>query len=453
VEKVTKPEQRPYLAEEEMEIDLRHLLGVLKKRSKLIIAGTLLCALSAGLFSWFLIPPTYQAQTLLMVTQATDKLQTVEQSEGLDNVVGSISTIPVLTMNTYLGQIKSEVVMQRVIKKLNLDPNLYTPAVLAGKINATIVKDSNLIDIKVTHGDPVMASKIANALSEEYLNVMTEKNQEQMTRSVTFLEEQQKIADKELEKAAEALKKYQSQDRSVEVMELELTSKSNDLTTCNSRLQIVQVEIQQLMAGISSLEQDLAAISPVIPVQKWDESSGQTVTVQDSNPLYITLSQQLAEKRATLAEKQGESAGLQAVVAALNQEINSLQADLAAKKLEQEKLQRELDRLKATSETLAAKTTETRIARSMDIGNTSVMVISQASIPNSPIKPNKKMNVAIALVLGLMAFTLLAFVLDFLDNTLKTTDDISRELGLPVLGVIPLASNQSTRLNKEKQDG
>jgi len=220
---LTEPERHKYVAEEEIEIDLRHLLKVFKKWNKLIILGTLLCAFSAGLLSFFVIPPVYEAETLLMVTQATDKLQSVQQVEGLDEVVGSISQMPVWTMNTYLGQIKSEVVMQRVIDKLELDRTLYNPAVLSRQIDASIVKDSNLLDIKVNNGDPTLASKIANTLSEEYLQLMTEKNKQQMTRSMTFLEEQQSIADKRSCRNAEAkLKEFQSQPRGVEILESEV---------------------------------------------------------------------------------------------------------------------------------------------------------------------------------------------------------------------------------------
>ncbi len=442
---MTEPERHKYVAEEEIEIDLRHLLKVFKKWNRLIILGTLLCAFSAGLLSFFVIPPVYEAETLLMVTQATDKLQSVQQVEGLDEVVGSISQMPVWTMNTYLGQIKSEVVMQRVIDKLELDRTLYNPAVLSRQIDASIVKDSNLLDIKVSNGDPTLASKIANTLSEEYLQLMTEKNKQQMTRSMTFLEEQQSIADKELQNAEAKLKEFQSQPRGVEILESEFENTSKDLVEFTSRLKMNQVEIRQLMAGITSLEAELAGVPQMLSTGKWDQTSGSNVATQEVNPLYVSLSEQLAEKRSALAEKQGESEGLQMMVDSMNLDMDSLQADLAVKKVEQEKLQREVERLKQTAETLAQKATEAQIAKSIDMGDTSIMVISQASVPDHPVKPQKKLNIAIALVLGLMIFTLLAFVLDYLDNTLKTPDDITRELDLPVLGMIPLANGNNTR--------
>ncbi|SPF49830.1 Chain length determinant family protein (fragment) [Candidatus Desulfosporosinus infrequens] len=52
-------------------------------------------------------------------------------------------------------------------------------------------------------------------------------------------------------------------------------------------------------------------------------------------------------------------------------------------------------------------------------------------------KPNKKLNVMIAFVVGLMAAVGLVFLLEYLDNTVKTSSDIEQLLEIPVLGVIP----------------
>lgn len=433
--------------DEEIEIDLRKIIDVLKKWSKLIIIMSLLCMLAAGLLSYFVLSPIYQASTLLMVTQATDKLATTQvvnqQGDGLADVVDSVSRTPVLTMNTYLGQLKSEALMERVIKKLKLDPVEYTPAGLSSLIEASIVKDSNLIEVKVNHGDPVLARKIANTLSEQYLQLMTDKNQEQLSRSVTFLNKQKKLTDEELRKAEKSLEDLQSQPRGVAVLETEFQKKSEDIVSYESRQKMVQVEIRQTTAVINELQMELDRTPQTIAVDKWTING--TISTQETNPLYVSTAQQLSEKQAALAEKIGESEGLMELIGTMQGDLDSLQAELASKRLAEEKLQREVDRLKQTSETLAQKGTETQIAKSIDLGDTSVMVISEASTPLSPIKPNKKLNMAVAFILGLMLFTLLAFILEYLDNTLKTPEDVSRELDLPVLGVIPKANSLNTQ--------
>lgn len=67
----------------------------------------------------------------------------------------------------------------------------------------------------------------------------------------------------------------------------------------------------------------------------------------------------------------------------------------------------------------------------------SVEVIDHAITPQKPIKPNKLMNIAIAAVLGVMIGLFIVFVLEYMDNKIKTPQDIEKHLGLPILGVIP----------------
>lgn len=67
-----------------------------------------------------------------------------------------------------------------------------------------------------------------------------------------------------------------------------------------------------------------------------------------------------------------------------------------------------------------------------------VRVVDRAKIPVDPIKPRPVLNTAIAGVLGGMVAIGFAFLLEYLDTTLKSTDDIEKQLGLPVLAVIPL---------------
>lgn len=64
-------------------------------------------------------------------------------------------------------------------------------------------------------------------------------------------------------------------------------------------------------------------------------------------------------------------------------------------------------------------------------------IIDNAVAPEHPSKPNKKLNVAIAFVLGLMVSLGIVFVIEYMDKTIKTEDDVEKYIGLPVLGVIP----------------
>lgn len=290
-------------------IDLRMLINALKKRFWVIALLTTLAVIVSGFLSYYVMTPVYQARTVLLVTQAADKPQVTGQKDDVNSILNTMYRIPVLTMNTYVGQVKSEVLMQRVIDKLHLDQLGYTPRALAKQIQATAAKDSYLIEVTVSNGNPILAAEIANTLSQEHMFLITENNAEVMDRSVKFLREQ-----------------------------LEDTKKELAATTDPYERQRLQGVLTLLVEGI----------------------------------------------------------------------------------------------------------TRSQIARSIDLGSTSLVVVSPAIAPDSPVKPNKALNMAVALFLGLMASVALVFVMEFLDNTIKTPDDVAAHLDLPVLGLIP-STNSRTR--------
>jgi len=67
-----------------------------------------------------------------------------------------------------------------------------------------------------------------------------------------------------------------------------------------------------------------------------------------------------------------------------------------------------------------------------------IQIIDSAQLPAAPVKPNKKLNVAIALLLGLMLGGGIVFLIEYLDNTVKTPEDVKKVTDLSVLGVIPV---------------
>ncbi len=424
---------------EEQVIDLRSYLKVLRKRRLLIALVTLLAVVTSGVLSFFVLPPVYEAKSVLLVTQAADKQQAITQKDDLNSVVSAISRIPLLTMNTYVGQVKSEVLMQRVIDKLRLEERNYTTPSLSKQIKATAAKDSNLIEVTVSNSDSRLAADIANTLSREFLELISEKNQEQMERSVEFMKNQNSATEKDLEKASEELKKFDSEPRGVTYLQQELTAKSQDLNKYQSELTRAQIEFRQLNAAGNRLEETLATTPKTIAVQKYDPVQGKVMPSEEVNTAYTSLAEKLNDNKAALAEKEAQVAGTEEVLLTLKVQIDQLQAELTGKKTTQDRLMAEFKRLDDTRKLLADKTTQTQIARSIDLGSTSLVIYSPASAAVDPVKPKKKLNMAIAFILGLIASVLMAFVLEFMDNTIKTQEDVAQHLNLPVLGLIPLA--------------
>ncbi|MGB9919731.1 MAG: GumC family protein [Moorellales bacterium] len=444
-------------------IDLRQYLRVVWRHRFMVVLVTLSAAVTAWLVSALVLPPVYEAKAVLMVMQPAEQRQTQVREEGLESVVSPVSRPPAMTVNTYVGQIETEALLARVIKRLNLDPVVYTPAGLAGMVQAQAVKDTDLIEIRVRNGDPKLAADIANALSQEFLAFISENNQTQMAKSVEFLEQQRQNVQKELAQVASALKEFNSKPRGVDLLQKEAEKRMSDLTDYQSQLNQAQVEMAQLEAARAQIAARLAQTPPTIKITKpaspealalveamrreggGEVLSGQqpslTVTEEEVNPVYVNLQQALAEKEAAIAEKEAQMAGLRSVIAEVQKGLEQLQAELTAKATERSRLERQLKQLEEAEALLSQKITEAKVARAMNLGEASLLVVAPAEAPQLPVKPNRRLNTAVAAVLGLMASVLLAFAWEYFDRTVRETGDLER-MGLAVLGTIPEASSR-----------
>lgn len=92
---------------------------------------------------------------------------------------------------------------------------------------------------------------------------------------------------------------------------------------------------------------------------------------------------------------------------------------------------------KVAKEILEGITNEFVILAKELVPNGNVRVIEAVQLPENPVAPNKKMNVAIAFLLGLMVSVGLVFLIEYLDNTFKSKEELERELDIPVVGIIP----------------
>lgn len=82
--------------------------------------------------------------------------------------------------------------------------------------------------------------------------------------------------------------------------------------------------------------------------------------------------------------------------------------------------------------------TEKFIERSKEmVSNGNIQIIEKVELPEEPVSPNKKINIVIAFLLGLIISIALVLLLEFLDNTFKSKEQLERELDIPVIGAIP----------------
>jgi capsular polysaccharide biosynthesis protein len=85
---------------------------------------------------------------------------------------------------------------------------------------------------------------------------------------------------------------------------------------------------------------------------------------------------------------------------------------------------------------------QNEIPKIMNVDNVSILAKAEVGEKQAPIKPKPLLNIAIAMVVGLMAGVGIAFLLEYLDNTVKTEQDVEKLLGVPVLGSITRIQDQ-----------
>lgn len=103
---------------------------------------------------------------------------------------------------------------------------------------------------------------------------------------------------------------------------------------------------------------------------------------------------------------------------------------------------------------IANKTAEifqSQIADIMKVDNVSILAKAEVQDHISPVKPKPLLNIAIAMVIGLMTGVGLAFLLEYLDTTIKTEADVEKYLEVPILGVIPNITDTEIQQGLSKQ--
>lgn len=435
-----------YLAEDE--IDLRQYLAVLSKWRWVIVVITGVAILSAAVLSYAVLPKVYQSDVTLMVNRAAPSTPTPQnqQPANLNTIVDPLSQLPQMTINGYIAQLTSPVLLQDVIKKAHLDTEGFTVATLAQALKVENPQNTNLIEIHVQDTDPLRARRIAETLTSAFLDQIQKNNEEQLAQSTAYLTSQSKEVKKQLDQALAQLQALQADPHSASLLRQELDTRLRQLQDYRNTLLQAQVSLQAAQARKASIDRQLAATSPTQTVESTTmgtDAAGNPkplkTTSTQPNPAYTALQQESDQAGADIAQYQAQIETLSATVDSLTAEVADLQKELADRQSKEDAAQEQVDQLKSTYQLLQQKITETQIVKAADLGSTDVLPVSPARTPEAPIKPRPTLNMAVAAVLGLMVSVLAVFWLEMIDNTIKTPLDVQRWVGLPVLGTLPRA--------------
>ncbi|WP_213974821.1 GumC family protein [Tepidanaerobacter acetatoxydans] len=429
----------------EEEISLRELIEIILNGKWIIAAITIIAVLISGIFSFFVIAPTYEAQSTLMVSPMVQRTAAPGEDSAYDALLSYLSQYPQMSLETYRVQVTNPHILNQVIEELDLDPEKYSTTSLRDMISVQAIQDTNLIKIAVKDKNPEMSAKIANTLAPKYVDFISKTLQEQMGKSATFLQTQMKEEQKNLDAVTEELKNFLSKPQSVDELQKDIDAKLELITEFKTKLVELDVEEKATRASLESAKAKLAAEPKFFDVEKsiiddaimaglaanktgsMSDAIGLTMKSQEINENYTLLSERASELEVILAGLSSQRAALTSNIQKTQTELESLQATLAKKRTEYNRLQQQYTIAQDTYNTFLQKYQEARITTSSNIGDANIMVVSPAIVPEKPVAPKKALNVAIAMVLGLMVGIFTVFFMDYWKNSAdaKTVKTIS----------------------------
>jgi capsular exopolysaccharide synthesis family protein len=446
---------------EEREAQLRDYLAVLRKH-KWVLLAVMAVAMGATALVTFRQVPVYRATSKVNIRR--------DPPPGAANFQDAWSFLT--TQREYM-ETQYEIMRSRDVARKALEDTgrwgtedfpAETPTLdtFLGNVEVRPVKDTFLVTLSVVGIDPKQCAIDANAMVfayerrnedsknktardklskigpqlEKKLGELSSKEAELVAyrrqKQVRSFDDQRLLINSNLAKLSSTLIDVQSRRRSAEARNksvLAARSEGGDLNTipfvANSRV-IENYRAQE----VRLLEQrfDLAA--------RYKGGHPQVQAVDrklESVRLQIGKELENIADRITVEfqEMQFQEQDLQQAIEKHRQDLNAI--DKSAANLVT--MQRDLDRLRAEVDALVEQQSSIQSSTAVTLNN--VQVIDRAQPPEDPFRPDPFLNLTLAAVVGLVAGIGLAFLLEHLDDTLTSIDDVERTLGLPVVASIP----------------
>ncbi len=453
----------------------RLLIFSLFKRQKMIWQ-IILTILATVILGSLLLPPSYEASTTLLVRGRTNQ-DLLTPSARVDNS-RTVMLNPLDEINSEIEIIKSRPVLESVVKTLKLHdrpPTLETGFFgnvrnlsrwalrLPGWFFTTIAPESMIIRLKYRDRDPLMAAKIVNLITEDYLrqHLVINTNQGQSSffaEQIDTVKSQLKDLQDKLVKIKEetGLLSFDEQSRlllkQLDTFETARSNLHKDIINIQAKIgkiadirktkpnlliplpEIAQdVQIQDLENKLINMRYQLNSVT-----QRYTDSSRQVETatsqIKDLNSqikkqVSVILERELARLKALEAEKQG----VDDTILSLKMQIEKLPAQEVALS----NLTREIETKQETLAVLWKKYQDSIIAQNTDERLENVKVVSFANVPLRPVSPKLWLNTLLGLLLAIVVSFSIAFFLTHWDDTINLPEDVERYLNLPVCASIP----------------
>jgi succinoglycan biosynthesis transport protein ExoP len=434
----------------------------------LIVAAAIAASVAVSL----IITPKYQASTTLVV-----------EVRNTDPVLGGAAAMAQTVQGHLVTQseiIRSERVMNRVIDALSLDsnPTLLTVATsdagqALGSARSRIVRhferrltvdasrEGTTLVVSYEGPDPELTAAIVNAFARAYIDVSTELKTGPATSFRTWFETQTRTYRERLEAAQRRLSAAQRasgilvSDERLDVENVRLTDLSNQLVAVQAALADSRSRADTAQRGAGSMPEVVS--NPLLQTLSGDLGRAEARLQQLSarlgpaHPEYQSVQAEVDQLRTRL---QSETARVGGSIVAGNQInlrretellglLDAQRGRVAGLKTARDQLQtleREVQGAQRGLDLVTQRFTETSLES--QARTSGVAVLTPASVPLEPSRPQLAINTLAGTVFGLVLAVLAALTLESMNRPVRTAEDLQVASDVPVLAVLPRADTR-----------
>ena len=467
------PGQRVYSAANMLDL---HTFVRILHHWRWLILGAVAVGIAGAIIISLLTTPVYRASVVLEANPPTVSVSE-EQSREREAAIGNIWDF----VATQVGLLSSKSVAERTAQELNLanQPAFVPPggdasarlrtavAKVQGGLKVIPPSEGQLIQFSFDSTSPALAAQVANGIADSFINTSLQRRYEASAYARNFLERQIAKTRGDLERSERSLVAYaQAQG---------IINTGADTEGNPTGGDVGSLQGESLMALNKALADATARRVAAEGAYRQAMATGPTSEVTSST---LPLRQQLAtlqadyqQKRTFMKPEHPEMLSLQAQIEELRKQIasassqmssgrtNTLLADyrgalsaeralqarvsglkgavlnLRGRSIQYNILQREVDTNRSLYDALLQRYKQIGVAGG--IGLAPVSIVDRADTPTLPFKPNLFLNLLLGMAVGLLAGIAGAVGLEFLNDTVKTREDVRTKLGLPCLGAVP----------------
>jgi len=455
-------------------IDVRQLLGVLIRR-RILIALTLLVVVIAGVLYTSTLKHIYAASATVLVNPST---RNSSQSD-LPAISDIVEANRGRSLETQIQIFNSGPVVQQAIHHLNP----ADAATIAQYLNFSVapVRGTDVLAISVETYTPHAASAFANAVCDAYIQQNKSQNQEQLRSATNYVQGQlAKVLDR-LNKARANLQRYKQAHNTVD-LQAESEARIKEVGIIQDDLRTAQTEYTATAAQLGELRAEAAGMAPseTVPsaivrrpavllmdqqltklefdrltaIQEYTRQSPEVKSIEGQiagirsqlqreaqteisgwqrtpNPVRLVVVQSIATLQGQLWAQQARAQALRAALAGAQAQL----AQLPQHEYNLGQLTTDVASQQQTYQMLRERFETLRISQNMAVAN--VRMLTPATPPGAPVRPNRTQNIKLSVILGLILAIALALLVERLDDRVVSEEIAERVTKRPALAFVP----------------